>query len=152
MLSVTPHHARHCTSGDFGLIDTCVGGIGSVFSLLVRAVKVPRPDAEVNDRCYKDQASDWNHDLVCSHEIYLGTQKFKFNPAVRDCQWFGIVKTAILGRSKQQQTATRRPNHPAFSAYIPLSTQPARVSLPKQEDIPWLTMISQNQHLSLIHI
>ena len=101
---------------------------------------------EVNKPSNKDQASNRDHDLVCSHEIYLGTQKFKFNLAVRDCHWFRTAKTAILGRSKQQQTATRRPNHPAFSAYIPLSTQPARVSLPKQEDIPWLTMISQNQH------
>ena len=67
MLPVTSHHARHCTSGDFGLIDTCVGGIRSVFSLLVSAINAQRPEAEVNDRCYKDQASKRDHDLVCSH-------------------------------------------------------------------------------------
>ena len=148
MLPVTPHHARHCTSGDFGLIDTCVRGIRSVFSLLVSAINATRPEAEVNDRCYKDQASDWNHDLVCSHEVYLGTQKSKFNLSVRDCRWLRTVKAATLGRSKQQQTATHRPNHPAFSAYIPLSSQPARMPLPKRKDIPWLTTISQNPHLT----
>jgi hypothetical protein len=86
---------------------------------------VPRAQGEVNEPSGQQNASQGSHDLICRH----------FADVVADS-----------GRCKSDVSATRRPNRVAISAYIPTRAKTAILASPKQEDLKWLTTISQNRH------
>ncbi|AGI72109.1 hypothetical protein OA238_c20060 [Octadecabacter arcticus 238] len=57
-----------------------------------------------------------------------------------------IDHPADSGRSNPVNPATSRPNRVAIFAYIPTRAKTAILASPKQEDLKWLTTISQNRH------
>jgi hypothetical protein len=102
-----------------------VGRIGAVIALRAAGFDAPRAQSEVNEPSDQQNASHGGYDMICCHLPNM---------------------VADSGRCKSAVSATRRPNLEAFSAYIPFYDNFAIVGSPNQEDLKWLTTISQNRH------
>lgn len=66
-----------------------------------------------------------------------------WRPVVRE-RLLMLIRLANSSRCYVRYPAASRPNAPAFSARVPTLTNSASLSLPKQEDLKWLTTTSRN--------
>jgi hypothetical protein len=113
-------------AGDGAFVVSGVGRrMGAVIAQGAGCVDAACAQAQVyKPSCQKD-ADDWNDYLVCGNASNV---------------------VADSGRRKSGVSATRRPNCQAISAYIPTRAKTAILASPKQEDLKWLTTISQNRY------
>lgn len=124
MLPVAPHNSGHSAACDRPFIVSSVGRIGAMFSLRARGVDAFGAYGKKDDPYEQGEARDGDDDLICAHVLSL---------------------VADSGRRKSRQTAIRRPNRPAFSAYMAKRQNHAILDSPKQEDLKWLTTIFPNR-------
>ena len=114
-----------CTARDGAFVVPCVGRVGTVVAVGVGGFEAPRAQGEIKEPSGQQNAGHGDYDLIC-------------------CHLHNVV--ADSGRCKSAVSATRRPNCQVISAYIPTRAKTAILASPKQEDLKWLTTISQNRH------